>query len=190
MRDVDLTEEWRPVVGWEGLYSVSNTGLVRRDSRGVYDGYKRLKPAGCMVRLELTRYGYHEVRLHNKKKAYRHRVHTLVMAAFVGPRQVGMEVNHKNSIRTDNRLQNLEYVTRRQNIHHARDLGKMAWKLTPEKVLEIRRLRSSGMTMKAMASIFGVSSTSIQRVCSGRNWHHITDHQGDMGVFQSPPASE
>lgn len=106
-------EEWRPVVGYEGVYSVSNLGRIRRDSRasGTREGYIRTP-------LRHQR-GYLQVTLSRDNHINLYRVHRLVAAAFIGPCPAGKQVNHRNGIKTDNRPENLEYLTNLENAQHA-----------------------------------------------------------------------
>jgi hypothetical protein len=112
-------EIWKPVVGFENVYSVSNLGRVRRElTRG------RAK-AGHIFQPSLNKQGYPSTWLTDINKRINAKIHHLVMRAFVGERPEGYEVNHINANRADNRLENLEYVTHAQNIKHAAKLGRM-----------------------------------------------------------------
>ena len=109
-------EEWRDVVGYEGYYSISNLGRVRRDKTNASTH------SGRFLSLTINGKGYVTVKLHaDPLPAKRKRVHKLVAEAFLGVCPTGMEVNHKNpnGDKTNNRLDNLEYVTHIQNIRHA-----------------------------------------------------------------------
>lgn len=105
-----MTEEWRDVVGYEGLYQVSNTGKVRSMN------YRRSGAARDLVQT-LTN-GYPIVCLSASGKQKNHTVHTLVAAAFLGNRPDGYEVNHINAVKNDNRIENLEYVTPSENSYY------------------------------------------------------------------------
>lgn len=124
--------------------------------------------------------GYHQCLLAIAPQKYQlFRVHRLVMEAFVGPSP--LLVNHKNGVRNDNRLENLEYVTRSQNQIHARDVlgtgtegernGRA--KLTEKDVLEMRRLRLEGATQKELITRFGVNRNMVQRILYRKAWTHI-----------------
>ncbi len=63
--------------------------------------------------------GYEQVRLRSGGKSMVYAVHRLVAICFIGPRPEGCGVNHKNGIKTDNRLDNLEYLTVAENTQHA-----------------------------------------------------------------------
>lgn len=109
-----VREEWKPVVGWDGVYSVSTAGNVRRDVGG-----KSTRP-GRRLGSTLGNTGYPSVTMRFNGVAEHHTVHSLVAAAFIGPRPPRHDINHKNGIKTDNRLCNLEYCTRQANVDHAR----------------------------------------------------------------------
>ena len=97
-----MSENWRPVVGWEGIYEVSDLGRVRRAGRGVLTG-------------GIDRYGYRFVDLNDHGRRQSARVHRLVGDAYLGPLPDGLETRHLNGDRTDNRLANLAYGTHSQN---------------------------------------------------------------------------
>lgn len=102
-------ERWMPVPGWEDRYEVSDLGNVR----SLFHGEARaLKP--------VVTNGYHIARLSRPGQPLKAvAVHRLVMAAFVGPCPEGQQVDHINAVRSDNRLINLRYVTRLENMANA-----------------------------------------------------------------------
>ena len=113
----EISEEiWEQVVGHEGLYDVSNFGNVMRvkANKGTFVG-KILSPSGSS--------GYKNVTLFKNGKRKCALVHRLVMQSFVSPCPEGNEVNHKDGNKTNNRLDNLEYVTPSENILHAFAIG-------------------------------------------------------------------
>lgn len=118
------TEEWRPVIGYEGHYEVSSHGRVRGALRGKINGrHGGIKPK--MKTISKARYGYQRVKLCLYGEAKDRLVHTLVAEAFLGKRQDGMQVNHRNGIKSDNHHSNLEWVTASENIRHAYRNGLM-----------------------------------------------------------------
>ena len=110
-------------------------------------------------------------------------IHRLVAAAFLGERPEGMQVNHKNGNKQDNRLENLEYVTASDNALHARRvLGRgpdkrgskhHLAKWGEDEILAMRQLLASGLSQADVMRIFGISSASISRVANRVRWTHI-----------------
>lgn len=164
---VSSEEEWRDVLGFEGVYTVSNIGGVKSRGRPL----KQFKDTD----------GYFMVVLRCRPKKRVAKVHALVAEAFIGPRPKGLVINHKNGIKTDNRVENLEYVTQKQNNRHAMDSGlhdtrgeKAHFaKLMPEDVIEIRRLSEAGMSRAAIGRQFGVSGQAITKIVFRKRWGHI-----------------
>lgn len=109
---IDGFECWRPVAGYEGLYEVSDLGRVRS-----FFG----KRQGLMLRPACTGGSkYLRVVLHRNGSRKDHTVHRLVAEAFVPGFLPGLQVNHKNGDTKFNRSTNLEWITHRENMHHAR----------------------------------------------------------------------
>lgn len=111
--------EWKPVPGFEGIYSVSDSGLVRRDM------HRTNGKTGGILHPAVVR-GYQQIKLSNGPVMRQVKVHTLVAAAFIGPRPADLEINHKDGDKLNNVPGNLEYVTRRQNAAHASEHGLLA----------------------------------------------------------------
>ena len=126
-----MTEVWKPVVGYEGLYQVSNLGRVKSLPRKVRQTSRwgkemqRTVQEKILTAHPLLRSGHLYVRLHKEKKGKDWYVHTLVLTAFVGPRPEGMECLHRDGDPTNNRVENLRWGTRSQNrldtVKHGRD---------------------------------------------------------------------
>lgn len=109
-------EEWKDVVGFEGVYSVSNLGRIRRDRGG--SGIV----TGRIFRNVYDTNGYPIVSLQyipNNKPRKTYTIHRLVAAAFFGPVPKGLQCNHKDGNKANNRVSNLEYITPRENTLHA-----------------------------------------------------------------------
>jgi hypothetical protein len=159
-------EHWKPIRDYEELYEVSNLGNVRRILK-----YRNSKDA-CLKPGVATG-GYHQVSLCRENKKNQRLVHRMVAEAFIGIPD-GMVINHKNGIKSDNRLANLEVVTRSENERHKWDvLGikiRNLAKLTQSDADSIRLLRTSGMTLKAIAAQYGVSLSNIHYVVTYKTW--------------------
>lgn len=181
-----MTEEWRPVEGYAATYEVSEYGRVRR-----LDGYVR-SPQGTtgfrrapahILRPSLV-HGYPVVRLCQDGIPKMFYTYTLVARAFIGPRPLKHDINHKDGNKENAHVSNLEYLTEAQNNQHAYDvLNKGATiprgeqhphaKLTEADVKTIRTLRANGALLRELAARFGVHTITIFDAISGRNWKHI-----------------
>jgi len=136
-----IPEIWKPVVGFEGSYSVSNLGRVQSHLTG-----KILKPhrTGDYLGVALRRVG----RTHSTY------IHHLVAFAFIGERPSGMDICHNDGNRKNCRVDNLRYDTRNANMRDAieqgthRSVGRTVCKhghaLTPENTLRYERLSTDG----------------------------------------------
>jgi hypothetical protein len=171
-------EIWKDIPGYEGLYQVSDVGRVRRLAGSPKCKTTRiLKPANVR--------GYHRIALCEGGKPRGVEVHRLVAWAFIGP-QGKLWVNHKNGIRNDNRVENIEYGTPGYNTQHAYDHGfntgprgekNRHAKLTDHQVWEIRMIASHMLDMvggrRGLQQLYRVSQTTIQNVLAGTAWKHV-----------------
>lgn len=168
-------EIWEDVIGFEGLYQVSNMGHVKSFHRDKIHG-QILKPISHSG-------GYLWVNLSRDGEQWHKYVHRLVAEAFLGQAPPGYEVNHKNGDKADNRAKNLEWVTHSKNgLHAHRVLGREApkgegvgtSKLTDEKVVEIRRLYNiREHTQRELGRMFGVTREEIWRIVHHKLWQHV-----------------
>lgn len=113
-------EIWKPICGYEGLYEVSNLGRVRSLDRIVNynDGRKRLFKS-CVLKAAIKKNGYLIVSLHKNGEHKTPLVHRLVAKAFIPNPNNLPQVNHINEIKTDNRIENLEWVTCKENLEYS-----------------------------------------------------------------------
>lgn len=115
-----MIEHWRPILGWEGLYEVSDMGRVRSLARPfVYSNGTRITRAGRVLAGRRMKRGHLRVALCDTGRREDHLIHRLVLTAFVGPCPDGQEGCHNNGIPDDNRLLNLRWDTRQANTQDA-----------------------------------------------------------------------
>lgn len=120
-----IEEIWKDAVGYEGLYQVSNLGQVKSLNYKRTDKERILKPV-------LTK-GYYSIGLCKNGKCKRSYVHKLVVEAFLGKISNGLVVNHLNEIKSDNRLENLEICTQKENINYGTCKARISESLRGEK---------------------------------------------------------
>lgn len=115
-----MEEIWKPIVGWEGLYEVSNLGNVRSVDRYVMQrDYVRFCK-GKMLKPTLHKTNYYIVTLRNSGIQKVSKVHQLVMNTFnPKPSNQKLEINHIDGDKKNNRLENLEWCTHKENLQHA-----------------------------------------------------------------------
>lgn len=120
-----MKEIWKDIDDYEDCYMVSNLGRVKSKNRTIKrksDNYL-IKINEKFKKLTVDSHGYHCVILSKNNKSKLFRVHRLVTSAFLG--KSNLFVNHKNGIKTDNKISNLEYLSNRDNIKHAYENGLM-----------------------------------------------------------------
>jgi len=172
-----VSEIWKDVIGYEGTYQVSSMGRVK----SLKSGKRR---HGRILRGQRDKDGYLRVGLCRDGERKSFMVHRLVLEAHVGPTPTPEhEVNHRNGDKTDNRVENLEWVTHQQNCNHAYRIlaidihageANGHAKLTDEKVIAIRELWAAGEhTQTELGEMFGVAQCTISNVVLRQTWQHV-----------------
>jgi len=171
-----MIEIWKPIIGYEKIYEISNFGRV-----------KSLKRKGRPVQKIMTptiekRDGYSIVCLHKNKKQKNHRVHKLVLEAFE-PKLKKQFINHKDGNKTNNNLINLEWCTPKENAQHCRKNNLQYTpkgeelphsKLTENKVREIRELYNlKKYSLSEIDNMIDVGKGSVFNVVHNNTWRHI-----------------
>lgn len=171
-----MQEVWKDISSFEGKYQVSNYGNVRSLN---YHREKRIKNLN-----QRNRNGYNVVTFNGiSHKTFM--VHRLVLCTFENkPLDYHLQVNHIDGNKRNNMIENLEFVTQKENVRHAFDIGLRTIRrgcqiknsiLTETQVIEIKNLLKDGnMMQKDIAIMYGVHKATINDIHKEKNWKHIT----------------
>ncbi len=178
-------EIWKDIPGYEGLYQSSNFGRIKSLSRTISqkNGIKRtIREIIIKTHISGMYLAMSTVDVFGNKKTTS--VHRLVAITFIPNLENKPCVNHINGIKTDNRVENLEWCTYLENEIHSRDVlnkkyafGEMSSsaKLTEQKVLAIRRLHKINpkYNRKKIALKLGIHHYSLNDIHRRKSWKHI-----------------
>lgn len=198
-----LIEEWKSIVGWEGWYSISNLGRVRRDK-----GTKK-SIGNYFIKPAKTNNGYFRVTLTRPGYRCRYSIHRLVLIAFYGDSD--LVSNHIDGNKENNRVCNLEWVSQAENNRHAlriglrkqngddnpsrrhperlargnrsgsvvhiekRPRGSSHWNstLNESDINKIREMLANGLKCTKIGKQFNVSANVILNIKHGKTWRHV-----------------
>lgn len=170
-------EVWKPVVGYEGLYEVSNFGRVKSLVRSMYDINKKAvidRKREKLLKQHIHKSGYWVVCLTKGGRLKHIYTHRLVAEAFLGGHSPTDVVNHKDLDKTNCHIDNLEYVSFRGNIQHAWENGVERSALTQEDVLEIKRRFRNGETTESIHADYPfVIKKTIRNIERGVTWKWV-----------------
>lgn len=180
---IDAEEIWAHVVGYDGAYNVSSHGrVVSVDRRELMTGrhpepYYRYRK-GKELSTIINKLGYEQVNLSKNGKQKLHLVHRLVAKAFLLNPTNLPEVNHKNEVKSDNWVDNLEWCTRSHNAKHSshkfRGNKSGTSKLNEDDVVSVYDMLDEGKTIIETAKKFGVGYHTIHKIKMGINWGWLT----------------
>jgi predicted DNA-binding protein YlxM (UPF0122 family) len=165
-----MSEKWREAPGYQSI-EVSDKGRVRKN------GNLYSPPMGSLGYLRINAEGTQE------------RVHRVVAKAFLEQPRPDAEVNHKNGNKTDNRVENLEWVTKSQNMKHAHKNGlsksygehSSQSKLTAVEAMKVKLLAEDGrLYLSEIAQKFNIGKRHVRRIRDGKRWSHLSERGTDL----------
>ena len=166
-----MEEIWKWVLGFKGLYKISNKGRVLRY-------YKTAKPR----LIKISKGTYLFFKACDKNTRLHCNIHRILALTFIDNPENFPCVNHIDGNKHNNSLDNLEWCTHKQNTVHAYNeklisipIGEKRFnsKLKRNQVLEIKKLIKNGVRVVDIAKTYGVARTTISCIKHGRNWKHI-----------------
>lgn len=186
-----VEEIWKPIIGHEGRYEVSNLGRIRSVERVVpntrwhADGtriYKSKIRTQTPTGRRNGNPGYMSVCVKDPKQGYKLaaiKTHIAVLEAFVGPRPVGMDGCHNDGDVKNNRLDNLRWDTKANNNadkmkHGTAQIGSRnpSAKLTEKQVADLKA-QLGKKSLVALGKEFGISVTTVWNIKNGTIWPHV-----------------
>ena len=176
---MNMIEEWRPIIINNVItnYLISNTGYVKN------------KKTNRILTNSLSTDGYYCVGISINKKNYRKRVHRLVAEAFIENKYNYPYVNHKNGIKTDNRMDNLEWCTPQQNTRHAWDTGLAVsvkkikikqYDLNGDFIEEYNSLSQAAKSLNLLESKISLCCNGLRKSHGGFQWRFSDDEAPGM----------
>lgn len=119
-----MEEIWKDIIGLEGYYMISNVGNIKSLAREVSNGKSTRVIEERILNPGLNAQGYYSINLTKDNKLQRKLVHRLIAIHFIDNPNGLPHVNHRDGIRTNNSIDNLEWVTSRENACHGANSGK------------------------------------------------------------------
>lgn len=164
-------EIWKPIPGYLN-YKVSNLGRVKSIGRMDARGERR---KGKILSRTMNPSGYMMVTLYEGGQRKTYTVHKLVASAFIGDRPNGTEVNHIDEDKTNNSADNLEYVTRLENVRHGTRTARASASMVnhPSKSAPVAQIAADGSVVAVYPSQHeamrqtGVNNKNISQACLG-----------------------
>lgn len=167
-------EEWKDYI--ENYYQASTHGNIRSVDRSVlFNGTPAVRK-GLVLKQTVNSKGYLTVVICVNGSRRTEYVHRIIAKTFLNNPENREEVNHIDGNVFNNRLENLEWVFREENLLHALNSGLVSagnCKLTDTEVSQIKRLIYEGLSNPAIGNLFGVDKATIRNIRIGKSWTHV-----------------
>ena len=174
-------EIWKDIEGYEGLYQVSDKGMVKSLGRLVKTSRGNRMTQEKIIGFGFESNGYKISRLYKNGVQKAIKTHRLVAIAFIQNPDNKPEVNHKDGVKTNNFKGNLEWMTSSENTRHAVKMGlhtgKIGQKHHSSKISEkdaiFIKYESNGFTSDELVEKYNITRVQVNAIRSGRAWKHI-----------------
>lgn len=157
-------EIWRDVVGYKDIYQVSSKGRVKCLNY-------RKQNCSCIMKQGIDAHGYPKIRLSQNGKRIEYKVHRLVAIAFLDNKNSLPEVNHKDGVKENNDVSNLEWVSKIDNVKHQHDNGLVSIIARKKQIVAINTITDNLIKFNSIAEagrILGIHRTHITHCLSGK----------------------
>lgn len=162
-------EIWKPVVGYEGLYEVSNRGQVRSLDRQVSNGRSFYTKNGRILKLSKTTTGYWKIELRKDGFTKSFKVHRLVAIAFI-PKILGKPlINHIDGNPLNNNLENLEWCNQSENMKHAAEMQLIPNNFNLYKEEIVKEYKVGILNIAQLSRKYGCSDKTIREYFKSNN---------------------
>lgn len=169
-------EVWRDVVGYDNKFMVSNMGRVKMLERKVLANKSIKTIKEHILKQHVSTKGYLYVHLWSDNKKERQYVHKIVLSSFFRCKNANEECNHKNEIRTDNSLENLEWITHKENLNYGNRTRKHSesMKNHPSMSKGVIQMDMNGNfiseypSLREAGRMLNIHMTNIKDCCKGK----------------------
>jgi hypothetical protein len=173
-------EIWKDIPGYEGAYQASSLGRIKSLDRTVRNIGGTRVHRGRVLKQSQHSAGYMMVVTCCEGKTKSHAVHRLVIRAFNGLPEEGMQTCHNDGNPSNNRIENLRYDTIPNNHSDKRKHGTLRRgeacsfsTITDDIVIDMRHRRASGEPLPSLVKDYGMSKSNISKICRGELWTHV-----------------
>lgn len=173
LKENRMKEIFISIIGFDGFYQISNYGRVK----SLRFNKERI------IKSFIGTGGYLHTQIKNNCVMHNLSIHRLVAKHFISNPDSKPDVNHIDGNKLNNRIENLEWCTKSENIRHSFKIGthprkigtsNSNVKITESQVLEIRKLYDGkGISMRELANKYGLGKSSIYRIVNNISWSHI-----------------
>ena len=166
-------EKWEPIIGYEGVYEISNRGRVKSLSRKEYNGFGYFIRGELIRKIQLSEKGYGVLKLTKNKITKNHKLHRLVAEHFIPNPNNYKTVNHKDENKLNNNVGNLEWCTQQYNLAY----GNTRLRQSEGQNIPVYKCDMLGDVLKRYDSMLdtkcdGFNNGSVSRCCNGKQDSH------------------